>query len=82
MAESGTQVRAPEIATRCILAGVLSITKHHPKGRSANVLGCGTFAVLIGLFIGASKSQWWLFHGGFALVDDSQPRLGLYLLLR
>ena len=69
MAEWGTHVRAPEIAAGVILACVLFLTKRQPKGRAADLLGWASFATLLALFVLAAKTQWWLFHGGFALVS-------------
>jgi peptidoglycan/LPS O-acetylase OafA/YrhL len=69
MAEWGTHVRAPEIAAGCILACVLLVTGREARGRAADALGWTAFATLLALFVFASKSQWWLFHGGFALVS-------------
>ncbi|MFM7061031.1 MAG: acyltransferase family protein [Actinomycetes bacterium] len=69
MAEWGTQVRAPEIAAGCVLACVLIVSGRQVRGRRADALGWLAFAGLIALFMLASKSQWWLFHGGFALVS-------------
>ena len=69
MAEWGTPVRAPEIAAGCVLACVLIVTGRQVHGRRADALGWLAFTGLIALFMLASKSQWWLFHGGFALVS-------------
>ncbi len=69
MAEWGTQVRAPEIAAGCVLACTLIVSGREVRGRAADALGWFAFAGLIALFLLASKSQWWLFHGGFALVS-------------
>jgi peptidoglycan/LPS O-acetylase OafA/YrhL len=69
MAEWGTQVRAPEIAAGCVLACGLVVTGREVRGRAADALGWLAFSGLLALFMLASKSQWWLFHGGFALVS-------------
>lgn len=69
MAEWGTHVRAPEIAAGVILACVLFLTKRQPRGRATDILGWASFATLLALFLLAAKTQWWLFHGGFALVS-------------
>lgn len=69
MAEWGTHVRAPEIAAGAILACVLFLMKRQPKGRVAEILGWAAFATLLALFLFTAKTQWWLFHGGFALVS-------------
>ncbi|MFM8972120.1 MAG: acyltransferase family protein [Actinomycetota bacterium] len=69
MAEWGTQVRAPEIAAGCVLACTLIVTGREVRGRTADLVGWAAFAGLVALFAFASKSQWWLFHGGFALVS-------------
>lgn len=69
MAEWGTQVRAPEIAAGCVLACTLLVTGREVRGRAADALGWLAFGGLLALFALASKSQWWLFHGGFALVS-------------
>ena len=69
MAEWGTQVRAPEIAAGCVLACVLITTGRSVRGRVADLIGWFGFAGLLALFVFASKTQWWLFHGGFALVS-------------
>lgn len=69
MAEWGTHVRAPEIAAGVILACVLFLTKRQPSGSAADLLGWSAFATLLALFVFATKTQWWLFHGGFALVS-------------
>jgi peptidoglycan/LPS O-acetylase OafA/YrhL len=69
MAEWGTHVRAPEIAAGVILACALFLTKRQPSGSAADLLGWSAFATLLALFVFATKTQWWLFHGGFALVS-------------
>ena len=69
MAEWGTQVRAPEVAAGCVLACVLLVTGREIRGRAADLVGWCAFVGLLALFVFASKTQWWLFHGGFALVS-------------